>query len=172
VRELSCHVRHYNADIVCSLPRLKEEVDKLLASCIRDLDALPLPLATVPQIEVLERVNAFCDVFKGFVNGSHEDKRLAQRNRALYAIFKRDIRGTAPDFRPFDRPEEYVPLDDIEGKMTLTERDSRVKVMGIYDVSRVIAEYVLIFCCGNWTAAQPFIKGDWMGASEQRAIPG
>ncbi|OJA20284.1 hypothetical protein AZE42_13533, partial [Rhizopogon vesiculosus] len=120
-----------------ALPRLREDIDKLLASCIKDLDALPLPLANDPQIEVLERVNAFCDVFKGFVNGSHEDKRLAQRNRALYAIFKRDIRGTAPDFRPFDNPKEYVSLDDIEGKMTLTERDPGVKVMGIYDVRRL-----------------------------------
>ncbi|OJA15787.1 hypothetical protein AZE42_14018, partial [Rhizopogon vesiculosus] len=63
-----------------ALPRLREDVDKLLASCIRDLDSLPPPLANDPQIEVLERVNAFCDVFKSFVNGSHEDKRLAQRN--------------------------------------------------------------------------------------------
>jgi len=106
------------------------------------------------------------------VNGSHEDKRLAQRNRALYAIFKRDIRGTAPDFRPFEKPEEYVPLDDTEGKMTLIERDPGVKVMGIYDVSRVIHEYVFVSCCGSWKAAQPIIKGNRMGASEQCAISG
>jgi GTPase SAR1 family protein len=125
-----------------TLPRLREDVDKLLAQCNKEFDALPPPLANDPQIEVLGRVNAFCDVFKGFVNGSHEDKRLAQRNRALYAIFKRDIRGTAPDFRPFEKPEEYVPLDDTKGKMTLIERDPGVKVMGIYDVSRVIHEAI------------------------------
>ncbi|KAG2073824.1 hypothetical protein BDR04DRAFT_1151940, partial [Suillus decipiens] len=93
-------------------------------------------------IEVLGRVNAFCDVFKSFVNGSHEDKRLAQRNRALYSIFKRNIRGTAPDFRPFEKPEEYVPLDDTQGKMTLIERDPGVKMMGIYDVSKVIHDAI------------------------------
>ena len=116
----------------------------------------------------------FCDVFKGMVNGSHEDKRLAQENRARYAVFKRDIRGTAPDFRPFEHPEEYVPLDDIDEKMTLIYRDPGVKTMGIYDVRTVINEYVLVFCCGNWTAAQTFIciKRNWMGASEQRAISG
>ncbi|KAG1748050.1 hypothetical protein EDB19DRAFT_1945533 [Suillus lakei] len=125
-----------------ALPRLREDIDKFLAQCNKDLDALPPPLANDPQIEVLGRVNAFCDVFKSFVNGSHEDKRLAQRNRALYAIFKRDIRGTAPDFRPFDKPEDYVPLDDTEGKMTLTERDPGVKMMGIYDISKVIHESI------------------------------
>ncbi|KAG1727762.1 P-loop containing nucleoside triphosphate hydrolase protein [Suillus paluster] len=125
-----------------ALPRLREDIDKLLAKCIKDIDALPLPLTNDPQIEVLERVNAFCDVFKSFVNGSHEDKRLAQRNRALYAIFKRDIRGTVPDFRPFNGPEGYVSLDDTEGKMTLTVRDPGVKAMGIYDIRRVIHEAI------------------------------
>ncbi|KAG2155240.1 P-loop containing nucleoside triphosphate hydrolase protein [Suillus bovinus] len=125
-----------------ALPRLREDIDKLLAQCNKDFDALPPPLTNDPQIEVLGRVNTFCDVFKSFVNGSHEDKGLAQRNRALYAIFKRDIRGTAPDFRPFEKPEEYVPLDDTAGKMTLTERDPGVKMMGIYDVRKVIHEAI------------------------------
>ncbi|KAG1876589.1 P-loop containing nucleoside triphosphate hydrolase protein [Suillus subalutaceus] len=125
-----------------ALPRLREDVDALLAKCTKDFDELPPPLENDPQIEVLGRVNAFCDTFKSFVNGSHEDKRLAQRNRALYAIFKRDIRGTAPDFRPFNVPEDYVPLDDTKGNMTLIERDSGVKVMGIYDIRRVIQEAI------------------------------
>ncbi|KAG1844181.1 P-loop containing nucleoside triphosphate hydrolase protein [Suillus subalutaceus] len=125
-----------------ALPRLREDVDALLAKCAKDIDELPPPLENDPQIEVLGRVNTFCDDFKSFANGSHEDKRLAQRNRALYAIFKRDIRGTAPDFRPFNEPEDYVPLDDTEENMTLTERDPGVKVMGIYDIRKVIHEAI------------------------------
>ncbi|KAG2148928.1 P-loop containing nucleoside triphosphate hydrolase protein [Suillus clintonianus] len=125
-----------------ALPRLREDIDKLLAKCMADFNALPPPLANDPQIEVLGRVNAFCDVFKSFVNGSHEDKRLAQRNRAHYAIFKRDIRGTAPDFRPYENPEERPPLDDTEGKMTLTERDPGVKMMGVHDISKVIDDSI------------------------------
>ncbi|OJA13651.1 hypothetical protein AZE42_06890 [Rhizopogon vesiculosus] len=125
-----------------ALPRLREDVDRLLANCNRELDALPLPLTNDPQIEVLERVNAFCDVFKSFVNGSHEDKRLAQRNRALYAIFKSEIRGTAPDFRPFEKPEEYVPLDDIEGDMILTKRAPGVSAIGINDVRKIIKDAI------------------------------
>ncbi|KAG2113562.1 P-loop containing nucleoside triphosphate hydrolase protein [Suillus discolor] len=125
-----------------ALPRLREDIDKLLAQCNKELDGLPPPLADDPQIEVLGRVNTFCDVFKGYVNGSHEDKRLAQRNRALYAIFKRDIRGTAPDFRPLENPEDCRPLDDTEGKMILTERDPGVKTMGIYEISKVIQEAI------------------------------
>ncbi|KAG1812617.1 P-loop containing nucleoside triphosphate hydrolase protein [Suillus subaureus] len=125
-----------------ALPRLREDVDALLAKCTKDFDELPPPLENDPQIEVLGRMNAFCDDFKSFANGSHEDKRLAQRNRALYAIFKRDIRGTAPDFRPFNDPEDYVPLDDTEENMTLTERDPGVKMMGIYDIRKAIQEAI------------------------------
>ncbi|KAG1772028.1 P-loop containing nucleoside triphosphate hydrolase protein [Suillus occidentalis] len=125
-----------------ALPRLREDIDKLLAQCNKDFDALPPPLANDPQIEVLGRINAFCDVFKSFVNGSHEDKRLAQRNRALYAIFKRDIRGTAPDFRPLEIPGTCPPLDDTQEKMTLTERDPGVKMMGIHDISKVIEDSI------------------------------
>ncbi|KAG1896029.1 P-loop containing nucleoside triphosphate hydrolase protein [Suillus fuscotomentosus] len=125
-----------------TLPCLREDVDTLLAKCTKDFDELPPPLENDPQIEVLGRVNTFCDDFKSFVNGSHEDKSLAQQNRALYAIFKRNIRGTAPDFRPFNDPKGYVPLDDTEGNMTLTERDPGVKVMGIYDIRRVIQEAI------------------------------
>ena len=144
-----CISRCHSTYIICRLPRLREDVDKLLASCNKDLDSLPPPLSNDPQIEVLERVNAFCDAFKSFVNGTHEDKCLAQRNRAHYAIFKSEIRGTAPDFRPFEKPEEYIPLDDIEGNMILTKRDPGVKAMGIYDVGKVIREYVLASCCNN-----------------------
>lgn len=118
---------------------------------------MPPPLANDPQVEVLGRVNAFCDAFKKFVNGSYQDKDLAQRNRALYTIFKRDIRGTAPDFRPFNQPEDFVPLDDTEGNMTLSERDPGVKVLGIYDIRNVIQEYVFVFHSGSWRTAQLFI---------------
>ncbi|KAG1834900.1 P-loop containing nucleoside triphosphate hydrolase protein [Suillus variegatus] len=125
-----------------TLPCLRDDVDKLFAKCIKDIDELPPPLANDPQVEVLGRVNAFCDAFKKFVNGSYQDKDLAQRNRALYTIFKRDIRGTAPDFRPFNQPEDFVPLDDTEGNMTLSERDPGVKVLGIYDIRNVIQEAI------------------------------
>ena len=68
------------------------------------------------QIEVLLRVNAFCDAFKGIVSGSSSDKTLAQRNRALYATFAQNIRETSPDFRPFERPTLYsrIALDSGE----------------------------------------------------------
>lgn len=77
-------MKHLHVD---SLPRLRQDVDALLTKCTKDIDDLPPPLGNDPQIEVLGRANAFCDVFKSFVNGSHEDKHLAQGNRALRGAY-------------------------------------------------------------------------------------
>ncbi|KIJ08543.1 hypothetical protein PAXINDRAFT_120297, partial [Paxillus involutus ATCC 200175] len=125
-----------------SLPKLRQDVEQLLASCLEDLCALPAPLTGDPQVEVLGKVNEFCAAFKGVVDGTSSDKRLAQRNRALYAIFKRDIRGTAPDFRPFERPGMYRPFDALEPDDTMWERDPMVQTMGVLDVRNTIKESI------------------------------
>ena len=91
-------------------------MEHLLASCLEEISTLPKPLEVDPQIEVLVRVNAFCDAFKGVVLGASSDKNLAQRNRALYTLFAHNIRGTSPDFRPFEHPTQYsrIVLDSEE----------------------------------------------------------
>ncbi|KAH7921346.1 hypothetical protein BV22DRAFT_1107246 [Leucogyrophana mollusca] len=123
-----------------SLPGLREDLDKLLEKCSKDLESLPASRANDPQIEVLTRVNAFCDSFRGAVYGT-SDKTLAQRNRGLYARFKKDIRGTAPDFRPFVDPERYKRIDDKE---PLDDHvvNPGVRTMGLLDVRKVIKDSI------------------------------
>ncbi|KAF9220695.1 hypothetical protein BS17DRAFT_810582 [Gyrodon lividus] len=125
-----------------SLPKLKEDVEKLLASCNEELGSLPAPLATDPQVEVVRKISAFCDAYKAAVFGTGSDKSLAQQNRALYELLKRNIRGTAPDFRPFEQPVHFVPFDDLNGAMVLSERDPGVSTMGVYEVRKVIKESI------------------------------
>ncbi|KIK78305.1 hypothetical protein PAXRUDRAFT_334451 [Paxillus rubicundulus Ve08.2h10] len=125
-----------------SLPKLKQDVDRLLASCLEDLSALPAPLSSDPQIEVLGKVNDFCAAFKSAVDGTSSDKRLAQRNRALYATFKKDIRGTAPDFRPFENPENYTPFDTLEPDEALGDQNPGVKTMGLAEVRQTIKDSI------------------------------
>ncbi|KAG2140333.1 hypothetical protein BD769DRAFT_1384086 [Suillus cothurnatus] len=54
----------------------------------------------------------------------------------------------------FRQTKDYVPVDDTEGNMSLTERDPGVKVMGRHDIRRaqVIQEFVFVFCC-SWAGA-------------------
>ncbi|KAF9220694.1 hypothetical protein BS17DRAFT_739183 [Gyrodon lividus] len=131
------------------LPQLKRDVERLLASCLEDLGTLPAPLTIDPQIEVLGRVNEFCDAFKSVVDGTSSDKRLAQRNRALYAIFKRDIRGTAPDFRPYEQPEKYKPFDELEPGDNAIDRNPGVQLMGVLEVQKTIEDSIAWELPGN-----------------------
>jgi GTPase SAR1 family protein len=131
------------------VPQLRQDVERLLASCLEEIGTLPKPLEADPQIEVLARVNAFCDAFKGVVSGASSDKSLAQRNRALYTIFARDIRGTSPDFRPFDEPTQYLPIDGLESEERVEVRSDKVQIMGVYDVRKTILESIAWELPGN-----------------------
>lgn len=130
------------SESLSSIPQLRQDVERLLALCLEEISTLPKPLETDPQIEVLVRVNAFCDAFKGVVSGSSSDKSLAQRNRALYTILARDIQSTSPDFRPFEQPTQYVSIDLLDPEEWAEVRNERVKIMGVLDVRKTIKESV------------------------------
>ncbi|KAH0834801.1 P-loop containing nucleoside triphosphate hydrolase protein [Lanmaoa asiatica] len=125
-----------------AIPKLRQDVERLLASCLEEISTLPKPLEADPQIEVLVRVNAFCDAFKGVVLGVSSDKSLAQRNRALYTVFAQDIRGTSPDFRPFEKPTQYVAIDVLDSDEHVTVKNDRVQTMGVYEVRKTILESI------------------------------
>jgi GTPase SAR1 family protein len=131
------------------IPELRRNAEQLLASCLEEIDGLPKALDVDPQIEVLARVNAFCNAFQGVVSGSHSDKDLAQKNRACYTIFARKIRGTSPDFRPFDTPRQYRQMELLDPEELDQDRDSRVKIMGVYDVRKTITESIAWELPGN-----------------------
>ena len=100
--------------LLCSIPDLRRNAEQLLASCLEEIDGLSKALDADPQIEVLARVDAFCNTFQGVVSGSHADKDLAQKNRACYMIFTRKIQGTSPDFCPFDSPRQYRRMELLD----------------------------------------------------------
>ncbi|EIW77518.1 hypothetical protein CONPUDRAFT_61569 [Coniophora puteana RWD-64-598 SS2] len=123
-----------------SLPYIRQQVDELIASTKEEMDLLPKPPSLDARVEVLSRINNFCESFKEAVSGTNAYKDLAQRNRAAYTIFKRSIRGTAPDFRPFERPYEYTdPINIPELREDITwPIDPRVSPMALYDVRKVV----------------------------------
>ena len=98
------------------LPRLEAQVVKLLATCRADLDALPKPLVSTKGsiAEVFDRIVAFCADLRDIVYGRALDKSLVHRSRHVFLRLKQDLRCTAPDFRPFERPQDFQRPPDPE----------------------------------------------------------
>ena len=126
-----------------SLPNIRSKVDELFRETTEDMNALPKPPSMDARIEVLTRINNFCERFKEAVYGTSQYRKLAQRNRAVYAVLKPAIRGTAPDFRPFSgQVLEYIPVEDIKqvkDDVSWTT-DSRVIPLALFDIRKVIHE--------------------------------
>ena len=93
--------------LLSRLPKLKQDVYRLLLECHQALASLPKPLTIDPSAEIITRITNFCAGLGGAVYGDDE-KSLAQRNRKRYAEFKMHIHQTAPDFRPFVDHENYT----------------------------------------------------------------
>jgi hypothetical protein len=121
-----------------ALPKLKEDVNRLLAECQRDLSKLPEPLSADPATEILSRITKFCTDLDGVVNGQ-KDKSLVQRNRERYALFKTNIQATAPDFRPFINHESYS-RPSFDGDECDVERGPGVETFSLDDVRQLIKE--------------------------------
>jgi vacuolar protein sorting-associated protein 1 len=88
-------------------------------------------------------VTGFCADVRAAVDGESTDKRLVQSNRALYTIFKKAIRGTAPDFRPFEDHTLYTrpTMDDPElDDSRLDVYDPKVKILDLWAVRGVIQQ--------------------------------
>jgi hypothetical protein len=81
-------------------------VERLLADCRKGLDRLPPGLKTKPSVEILRRINDFCDDLRGIVNGEGQDKSLARASRSSYAVLMNEILRTAPEY-------EDIPLSEI-----------------------------------------------------------
>lgn len=83
------------------------------------------------------------------VQGTETFERLMQRCRPAYARFVRDVRGTAPDFRPFvpgeDGADTWVVADFEPADVCVDESEmgEGTKPMYLNDVRAHIQQYVV-----------------------------
>ena len=115
------------------LPHIQEELQKLLAATDEKLTQLPKPPSTDSLSEVLYLLSTFTRVLGKYLDGTPYADGLLQSIRPACDTFRKAIRATEPDFRPYDRkmaasnPEvhtfivpsfvsnegiPFVPLDD------------------------------------------------------------
>ena len=94
-----------------------EELQKVLQRTKDDLDKLPLPSFKDPVMEVMHIIGDFSnDMFRHAegvtytITGSSAVKGDNQFEliREAHETFRKNIRSTAPDFRPFDGPRDVA----------------------------------------------------------------
>jgi vacuolar protein sorting-associated protein 1 len=110
---------------------------ELLDDCREELSTLPIPVTNEPSAEILLRITKFCGDFHSAVYGDSH-KELAQANRGQYAEFKRAIRNTAPDFRPFDDSASYTKPLFPDEEAADNSPNPAIKPLDLSDVRRVI----------------------------------
>jgi hypothetical protein len=86
------------------LPELQDELDRLLEQLNDDILALPNPPSPEPVVEIMKLIGAFVRSIELIVAGSPDDNGLIQALRGPREQFKKEIRQTAPDFRPLEQP--------------------------------------------------------------------
>ncbi|EIN04160.1 hypothetical protein PUNSTDRAFT_138885 [Punctularia strigosozonata HHB-11173 SS5] len=132
--------------IESALPKVKADVNRLSIENLSQRVALPQHLASDPATELLRMMTGFCSEIRAVVHGeNHDDMRLVQSNRALYAIFRKAVRATAPDFRPFENHTRYQlpPLQEgPEFDDEFVERDVGVPVMDLWAVRSVVRQSI------------------------------
>ncbi|KAI5117486.1 hypothetical protein M0805_009549 [Coniferiporia weirii] len=132
--------RHLTGLLDSILPKLREQAERELDACLKALSELPEVPKADPSSEVLGHVTEFCQELTAivFASGSAlyatqlsdpdvDGKAFVRLNRIRYNTFKRDIRRTCPDFRPFEHHEDYTTPRyscDIDRIDSDSEKDS------------------------------------------------
>jgi hypothetical protein len=96
--------------LLIRLPELQGEVDRLLEQAEHDISRLPSPPTSEPKLEMLRLISQFVRSVEHLVAGTPEKDGLIQTLRKSQEGFKGNIRQTAPDFRPFERPKSISAL--------------------------------------------------------------
>ncbi|KAH7920090.1 hypothetical protein BV22DRAFT_826286 [Leucogyrophana mollusca] len=83
------------------LPNFRNEAAMLLDGCHNSLSTVPKAVNADPASYMMGLIAEFCKTVDQYVGGGAETGDLIQEHRVAYAAFKRAIRSTAPNFKPY-----------------------------------------------------------------------
>jgi hypothetical protein len=97
-----------------SIPQIKADIARVREETRRDLSRLPPPASNALS-EALRMIADFQRVVEKEVDGTTSKHGLIQKIRAHENQFRRDLRGTAPLFVPFNAADKFarVPIIDF-----------------------------------------------------------
>jgi hypothetical protein len=88
------------------LPELQDELDRLLEQVNDDISGLPDPPSSEPMVEIMKRIGDFVRSIEHIVAGTPDEDGFIQAILRPQERFKKEIRQTSPDFRPFEQPRD------------------------------------------------------------------
>jgi hypothetical protein len=92
-----------NLIIFYSLPEIQEELERSILATRLTLQALPNEPSKDPQNEISNLIHGFVTDLARHVEGVPDKDGLLQTIRPAHEKFRSEIRGTAPEFLPFER---------------------------------------------------------------------
>ncbi|KAJ7288890.1 P-loop containing nucleoside triphosphate hydrolase protein [Mycena rebaudengoi] len=87
------------------LPKIQIELENAIQKTRTSLNQLPKPPSSDPVSEIATLLHVFVGDLDKLLEGLPHEHGLLQSIRPAQEKFRRDIRQTAPDFRPFEEPE-------------------------------------------------------------------
>ena len=90
---------------------MHEQANKQHKECLRQLSDLP-QLLLESTADVVQRISRFSTDVQAIVQGHNEDKSFVHRSRDAFRSLRWAIRRTAPDFRPFEDPTDFIDPGD------------------------------------------------------------
>lgn len=134
------------------MPKLRNEAASQLNTCLQRLKELPPAVTTEPTSYVLSLVTNLCRDVGLHVDGDPNAASFVQQNRRTYAVFKCDIRGSAPPFVPVPSlspgkraVSKYADADSDDDEelqdvvdLTKTEVEEEPQYITLQDVRRHI----------------------------------
>lgn len=105
------------------MPSLINEMQRLMQSTLDDLRALPAEVSDDPAAAVLSLVMDFHRDVNIHVEGVPDSDGLIQQIRAANDRFRRAIRASAPNFRPYKRDKDKDRKHTMPDMTFLAEED-------------------------------------------------
>lgn len=137
--------------ILNSLPAILSEIQRLNQETTVELRALPAEISDDPAGTVLNIIMDFHRDVSTHVEGVPEGDGLIQKLHVVYEKFRKAIRSSAPDFRPYKRPPGGEVTSAMPEIAFLTEEeaaesdDNPGRILHEDDISKMSKEWVQFY---------------------------
>lgn len=130
------------------LPKLEDELLVQLKKTRKELNDLPSPPSRDPKGEIYRLVTSFTQDLSRCIEGSPEADGILQSIRPLQEKFRKAIRATAPNFRPYKRGggggKEFYNPGFLSNEEQMYVMPNNQTIIHVDEVMAMALRYVLV----------------------------